>query len=202
MSAADPLQPQGAPSLSSPCLKLSLTHLSCCHRAGKGHGCPYQGGAAEGLHCGSFFPKCSPPLCHFPCRWVQVACPRLSIDWGEAFSKPLLTPYEVSTLCFGGPVRLGDVPAVSPPLPIGILSPGMLLGYPISCEASGIPSASSFAKLDAGTSPSTTSSPSAGTARALIPCPLRRLRWLCRTSSGSSLTPWTSTPASPWGRGQ
>uniref|UniRef100_A0A8B9QAI1 2-(3-amino-3-carboxypropyl)histidine synthase subunit 1 n=1 Tax=Apteryx owenii TaxID=8824 RepID=A0A8B9QAI1_APTOW len=27
--------------------------------------------------------------------WVQVACPRLSIDWGEAFSKPLLTPYEV-----------------------------------------------------------------------------------------------------------
>jgi 2-(3-amino-3-carboxypropyl)histidine synthase len=26
--------------------------------------------------------------------WVQVACPRLSLDWGEAFSKPLLTPYE------------------------------------------------------------------------------------------------------------
>ncbi|XP_072209341.1 2-(3-amino-3-carboxypropyl)histidine synthase subunit 1 isoform X2 [Excalfactoria chinensis] len=29
--------------------------------------------------------------------WVQIACPRLSIDWGEAFSKPLLTPYEVSS---------------------------------------------------------------------------------------------------------
>lgn len=28
--------------------------------------------------------------------WVQVACPRLSIDWGTAFDKPLLTPYEVS----------------------------------------------------------------------------------------------------------
>lgn len=28
--------------------------------------------------------------------WVQVACPRLSIDWGTAFHKPLLTPYEVS----------------------------------------------------------------------------------------------------------
>ncbi|NWT93139.1 DPH1 synthase, partial [Urocynchramus pylzowi] len=28
--------------------------------------------------------------------WVQVACPRLSIDWGEAFSKPLLTPYEAA----------------------------------------------------------------------------------------------------------
>ncbi|ERE67973.1 diphthamide biosynthesis protein 1 [Cricetulus griseus] len=26
--------------------------------------------------------------------WVQVACPRLSIDWGSAFPKPLLTPYE------------------------------------------------------------------------------------------------------------
>ncbi|KAL8198924.1 UNVERIFIED_CONTAM: Diphthamide biosynthesis protein 1 [Gekko kuhli] len=28
--------------------------------------------------------------------WVQVACPRLSIDWGEAFDKPLLTPYEAA----------------------------------------------------------------------------------------------------------
>jgi len=27
--------------------------------------------------------------------WVQVSCPRLSIDWGESFSKPLLTPYEL-----------------------------------------------------------------------------------------------------------
>lgn len=26
--------------------------------------------------------------------WVQVACPRLSIDWGYAFEKPLLNPYE------------------------------------------------------------------------------------------------------------
>ncbi|XP_059143770.1 2-(3-amino-3-carboxypropyl)histidine synthase subunit 1-like isoform X2 [Physella acuta] len=28
--------------------------------------------------------------------WVQVACPRLSIDWGAAFDKPLLTPYELN----------------------------------------------------------------------------------------------------------
>ncbi|CAH1801706.1 unnamed protein product [Owenia fusiformis] len=28
--------------------------------------------------------------------WVQVACPRLSIDWGTAFNKPLLSPYEAS----------------------------------------------------------------------------------------------------------
>ena len=28
--------------------------------------------------------------------WIQIACPRLSIDWGMAFSKPLLTPFEAS----------------------------------------------------------------------------------------------------------
>ena len=28
--------------------------------------------------------------------WVQIACPRLSIDWGTAFDKPLLTPYEAA----------------------------------------------------------------------------------------------------------
>lgn len=26
--------------------------------------------------------------------WIQVACPRLSIDWGYAFNTPLLSPYE------------------------------------------------------------------------------------------------------------
>ncbi|XP_012284047.1 2-(3-amino-3-carboxypropyl)histidine synthase subunit 1 [Orussus abietinus] len=26
--------------------------------------------------------------------FIQIACPRLSIDWGTAFEKPLLTPYE------------------------------------------------------------------------------------------------------------
>lgn len=33
--------------------------------------------------------------------FVQVACPRLSIDWGTQFPKPLLTPFELS-------VALGD----------------------------------------------------------------------------------------------
>ena len=28
--------------------------------------------------------------------WVQIACPRLSIDWGLAFAQPLLSPYEAS----------------------------------------------------------------------------------------------------------
>ncbi|VEU21807.1 DEKNAAC102473 [Brettanomyces naardenensis] len=30
--------------------------------------------------------------------FVQVACPRLSIDWGYAFRKPLLTPYEAMVM--------------------------------------------------------------------------------------------------------
>ena len=34
--------------------------------------------------------------------WCQVACPRLSIDWGEAFLLPTLTPYEAL-------VALGEV---------------------------------------------------------------------------------------------
>ena len=28
--------------------------------------------------------------------FVQTSCPRLSIDWGYAFPKPLLTPYEAN----------------------------------------------------------------------------------------------------------
>lgn len=33
--------------------------------------------------------------------WVQVACPRLSIDWGYAFPRPLLTPHE-ALVALGG----------------------------------------------------------------------------------------------------
>ncbi|KAF8112641.1 hypothetical protein N665_0063s0124 [Sinapis alba] len=35
--------------------------------------------------------------------WVQIACPRLSIDWGEAFLKPLLTTFEAE-------IALGFIP--------------------------------------------------------------------------------------------
>lgn len=35
--------------------------------------------------------------------WVQIACPRLSIDWGEGFKKPVLTTFEFD-------VALGYVP--------------------------------------------------------------------------------------------
>ncbi|CAN0890951.1 2-(3-amino-3-carboxypropyl)histidine synthase subunit 1 [Linum grandiflorum] len=34
--------------------------------------------------------------------WIQIACPRLSIDWGDAFLKPILTPFEAE-------IALGDV---------------------------------------------------------------------------------------------
>lgn len=35
--------------------------------------------------------------------WIQIGCPRLSIDWGEAFKKPLLTPFEAE-------IALGCIP--------------------------------------------------------------------------------------------
>ncbi|KAI5440184.1 uncharacterized protein LOC127120877 [Lathyrus oleraceus] len=35
--------------------------------------------------------------------WIQIACPRLSIDWGEAFLKPVLTPFEAE-------IALGLIP--------------------------------------------------------------------------------------------
>lgn len=40
--------------------------------------------------------------------WIQIACPRLSIDWGEGFSKPTLTPYEAL-------IALGEVSSCSNP---------------------------------------------------------------------------------------
>ena len=32
--------------------------------------------------------------------FVQLVCPRLSIDWPNQFSKPMLTPYEVLIIFF------------------------------------------------------------------------------------------------------
>ena len=32
--------------------------------------------------------------------WIQIACPRLSIDWGYAFKKPILNSYEAE-VAFG-----------------------------------------------------------------------------------------------------
>jgi 2-(3-amino-3-carboxypropyl)histidine synthase len=30
--------------------------------------------------------------------WIQIACPRLSIDWGYAFPAPLLSPFEAAVV--------------------------------------------------------------------------------------------------------
>jgi len=38
--------------------------------------------------------------------WVQVACPRLSVDWGHHFSKPLLNPFELHVAM--GEASLGE----------------------------------------------------------------------------------------------
>ncbi|MED6204556.1 hypothetical protein PIB30_010107 [Stylosanthes scabra] len=35
--------------------------------------------------------------------WIQIACPRLSIDWGDAFAKPVLNPFEAE-------IALGVIP--------------------------------------------------------------------------------------------
>ena len=43
--------------------------------------------------------------------FVQVACPRLSIDWGEAFVVPVLTPYE-AYICLEGTEAWDDVNTV------------------------------------------------------------------------------------------
>lgn len=40
--------------------------------------------------------------------WIQVSCPRLSIDWGYAFTKPLITPYEAAVV-FGSVRKWDDV---------------------------------------------------------------------------------------------
>lgn len=42
--------------------------------------------------------------------FVQVACPRLSIDWGTSFAKPLLTPYELAVVLGDAEWRIQEVP--------------------------------------------------------------------------------------------
>lgn len=195
----------------------------------------FQGVAAR-LCCGLFFPKCLFPsvAACFPSRWVQVACPRLSIDWGEAFSKPLLTPYEVGTplpfwgdqpwlgvmrqslpkSCGAASCQDGAVPAAEQrPL----LSQAVLRAQPRVCHwdfrsfVIRIPGAVSFAlavpcwahqAATLGLLPAPPAPPPQAPLGDSAPCPLHRLRWLSGMSSGSSLTPWISTPASPWGHGQ
>lgn len=62
--------------------------------------------------------------------WVQIACPRLSIDWGEGFTKPTLTPYEAM-------IALGLVPGwweESSDIPVGA-NQGGVASYPMDYYA-------------------------------------------------------------------
>lgn len=49
--------------------------------------------------------------------WIQIACPRLSIDWGDAFGRPLLTTFEAE-------IALGDLPGWWERKPIGAVEFG------------------------------------------------------------------------------
>lgn len=71
--------------------------------------------------------------------FVQVACPRLSIDWGTAFPRPLLTPYELSVALGDAQWRLTeDVPAKATVTAGTKESPEVntLTGYPMDFYAS------------------------------------------------------------------
>jgi len=52
------------------------------------------------------------PSSSFASSWVEVGCPRLAIDWGESFSKPILTPFEALSL-FGTPCFPSSPPSSS-----------------------------------------------------------------------------------------
>ena len=43
--------------------------------------------------------------------FVQIACPRLSIDWGVSFPKPLLTPFELSVVLGDTQWRIDEQPS-------------------------------------------------------------------------------------------
>uniref|UniRef100_A0A0A9Y073 2-(3-amino-3-carboxypropyl)histidine synthase subunit 1 n=2 Tax=Lygus hesperus TaxID=30085 RepID=A0A0A9Y073_LYGHE len=52
--------------------------------------------------------------------WIQVACPRLSIDWGSQFSRPILSPWEAAVVFGQTTVKKG--PDVITSLPMDFYS--------------------------------------------------------------------------------
>lgn len=56
-----------------------------------------QGKSVTLLLMSEIFPQKLSQLQDVDC-YIQVACPRLSIDWGYAFDKPLLSPYEAEVV--------------------------------------------------------------------------------------------------------
>ncbi|XP_035792588.1 2-(3-amino-3-carboxypropyl)histidine synthase subunit 1-like [Anopheles albimanus] len=65
--------------------------------------------------------------------FVQVACPRLSIDWGTAFTKPLLTPYELSVALGDAEWKIPECTAASDAKPK--TAPNLEVSYPMDFYA-------------------------------------------------------------------
>uniref|UniRef100_A0A182LUX9 2-(3-amino-3-carboxypropyl)histidine synthase subunit 1 n=1 Tax=Anopheles culicifacies TaxID=139723 RepID=A0A182LUX9_9DIPT len=65
--------------------------------------------------------------------FVQVACPRLSIDWGTAFPKPLLTPYELSVVLGDAEWSIPECTAASEQSPKPV--PNLEVAYPMDFYA-------------------------------------------------------------------
>ncbi|XP_052872753.1 2-(3-amino-3-carboxypropyl)histidine synthase subunit 1 [Anopheles cruzii] len=65
--------------------------------------------------------------------FVQVACPRLSIDWGTAFPKPLLTPYELSVVLGDAEWKIPECTAAKETKPK--TPPNLEVAYPMDFYA-------------------------------------------------------------------
>uniref|UniRef100_A0A182QRW7 2-(3-amino-3-carboxypropyl)histidine synthase subunit 1 n=1 Tax=Anopheles farauti TaxID=69004 RepID=A0A182QRW7_9DIPT len=65
--------------------------------------------------------------------FVQVACPRLSIDWGTAFPKPLLTPYELSVVLGDAEWKIPECTAAKDDKPKP--APSLEVAYPMDFYA-------------------------------------------------------------------
>ena len=63
---------------------------------------------------------------------MQTSCPRLSIDWGYAFDRPLLSPYEAA-------VAVGKMPGWKVKRVTADDEEGKLDTYPMNFYAAGSP---------------------------------------------------------------
>ena len=68
--------------------------------------------------------------------FVQTSCPRLSIDWGYAFDRPLLSPYEAA-------VAVGKLPGWKTKGRMSDDEASLLDTYPMDFYAAGSPWANS-----------------------------------------------------------
>lgn len=66
--------------------------------------------------------------------YVQTSCPRLSIDWGAAFSRPLLSPYEAN-VAFGKAESAWSRPRVTLTAPQQPMSANATEDYPMDFYA-------------------------------------------------------------------